>query len=112
MTELSESELDDLIEQAIIDAHGDAEQMVGFYTMINDNLALPFTTTVLGVEAEAEVCAGSRPGPESPPQASPTNTSGATVSRIPCPAIEARAEPPHGSPQNAAAQRATARERT
>ena len=52
MAELSESELDDLIEQAIIDAYGDDEQTAGFYAMINDNLALPFTTTVLGVEAD------------------------------------------------------------
>ncbi len=28
--------------------------MTGFYTMIEDNLALPFTTTVLGVEANVK----------------------------------------------------------
>ena len=50
MTELNEAELDELVEQAIVDAYGDDEQLVGLYTMINDNLALPFTTTVLGVE--------------------------------------------------------------
>jgi hypothetical protein len=33
-------------------AGGDEEQMVGLYTMINDNLTLPFTATVLGVEAD------------------------------------------------------------
>lgn len=54
MAELSEAELDELVEQAIVDAYGDDEQMVGFYTMINDNLALPFTTTVLGVEVSVE----------------------------------------------------------
>ena len=52
MTELSEAELDELVEQAIVDAYGDDEQLVGLYTMIDDNLALPFTTTVLGVEAD------------------------------------------------------------
>jgi Calcium binding len=52
VTELSEAELDALVEQAIVDAYGDDEQLVGFYTMIDDNLALPFTTTVLGVEAD------------------------------------------------------------
>lgn len=51
MTELSDAEL---VEQALVDAYGDDEQMVGFYTMINDNLALPFTTTILGVEANVE----------------------------------------------------------
>jgi hypothetical protein len=34
-----------------VDAYGDDEQLVGLYTMISDNLALPFTTTVLGFEA-------------------------------------------------------------
>jgi Calcium binding len=47
-----EDELDELVEQAIVDAYGDDEQLVGLYTMISDNLALPFTTTVLGVEAD------------------------------------------------------------
>lgn len=54
VAELSEAELDDLVEQAIVDAYGDDEQMVGLYTMINDNLALPFRTTVLGVEVSVE----------------------------------------------------------
>jgi Calcium binding len=44
VAELNEDELDKLIERAVVDAYGDDEQMVGFYTMINDNLALPFTT--------------------------------------------------------------------
>ena len=34
-----------------MDAYGDDEQLTAFYTMIADNLALPFTTTVLGAEA-------------------------------------------------------------
>ncbi len=51
MAELSEAELDELIEQAIVDAYGDDEQMIGFYTMIDEHVALPFTITVLGVEA-------------------------------------------------------------
>jgi Calcium binding len=54
VAELSEDELDELVEQAVVDAYGDDEQMVGFYTMINDNLALPFTTTVLGVAVSVE----------------------------------------------------------
>ena len=52
VAELSGAELDELVEQAIVDAYGDGEQLVGLYTMIDDNLALPFTTTVLGVEAD------------------------------------------------------------
>lgn len=54
VTELSETELDELVEQAIVDAYGDDEQTIGFYSMINDNLSLPFTTTVLGVEARVK----------------------------------------------------------
>jgi hypothetical protein len=54
VAELSEAELDKLVEQAVVDAYGDDEQMTGFYTMIEDNLALPFTTTVLGVEANVK----------------------------------------------------------
>jgi Calcium binding len=54
VAELSEAELDELVEQAVVDAYGDDEQMTGFYTMIFDNLALPFTTTVLGAEANVE----------------------------------------------------------
>jgi hypothetical protein len=52
--ELSEAELDELVEQAIVDAYSDDEQMTSFYTMIEDHLALPFTTTVLGVEVRVE----------------------------------------------------------
>jgi hypothetical protein len=41
--------LDRLIEEAIVDAYGESEQLVGLYTMIENNLALPFETMVLGV---------------------------------------------------------------
>ena len=54
MTELSKAELYELVEQAVVDAHDEEEQMMGFYNMIEDCLALPFTTTVLGVEVNVE----------------------------------------------------------
>lgn len=41
--------LDRLIEEAIVDAYGESEQAVGLYTMIEEHLALPFETMVLGV---------------------------------------------------------------
>jgi hypothetical protein len=47
---LSRSELDDLIAEAIVDAYDDSEQLTGLYTMIEDNLAMPFDTVVLGVQ--------------------------------------------------------------
>ena len=39
-----------MIEEATVDAYNDDEQLTGLYTMIEDHLAVPFTTTVLGVE--------------------------------------------------------------
>jgi len=50
MTELSEAELDGLVGRAVVDAADDDEQMTALYTSIQDNLSLPFATTVLGVE--------------------------------------------------------------
>jgi hypothetical protein len=46
---LSKSELDRLIEEAIVDCYNESEQATGLYTMIEDNLQLPFETEVLGV---------------------------------------------------------------
>jgi hypothetical protein len=54
VAELSEAELDELVGQAVVDAYGDDEQLTGIYTMIEGNLALPFTTMVLGLEATVE----------------------------------------------------------
>ena len=50
MDSLSRSQLDALVEEAIIDAYSEDEQLTGLFTMIEDNLAVPFTTQVLGVE--------------------------------------------------------------
>ena len=49
MPELSDEELDALVEEATVDAYGDDEQLGGFAVMIEDNLEVPFDTTVLGV---------------------------------------------------------------
>ncbi|MFG1954883.1 calcium-binding protein [Micromonospora sp. NPDC048830] len=50
MGSLSRAELDALVGEATVDAYDDDEQLTGLYTMIEDNLAVPFTTQVLGVE--------------------------------------------------------------
>lgn len=50
----STADLDSLIEEAIVDAYGESEQTVGFYTMLEDHLAVPFATNVLGAEAIVE----------------------------------------------------------
>lgn len=46
--------LDEMIEEAIVDACGESEQTVGFYTMLEDHLATPFNTEMLGVEVTVE----------------------------------------------------------
>jgi hypothetical protein len=48
------AELDRLIEDAIVDAYGESEQRVGFYTMLEERLGLPFKTEVLGVSVTVE----------------------------------------------------------
>jgi hypothetical protein len=51
---LSKARLDELVEEAIVDCYNESEQATGLYTMIEDNLALPFETTVLGVPVTVE----------------------------------------------------------
>jgi uncharacterized Zn finger protein len=46
---ISKARLAAMIEEATIDAYGDSEQITGWYTMLEERLALPFHTTVLGV---------------------------------------------------------------
>jgi len=41
--------LDQLIAEATVDCYNDEEQLTGLFTLIEDNLALPFETNVLGV---------------------------------------------------------------
>lgn len=42
--------LDGLIAEATVDCYNDSECVTGFYTMLEDNLVVPFHTEVLGVE--------------------------------------------------------------
>ncbi len=43
-----------MIEEATVDAHGESEQVTGWFTMIDENLAVPFETMVLGVPVTVE----------------------------------------------------------
>jgi len=43
-----------LIAEAIVDAHDDSEQRVGFLTLLEESLALPFETEVLGARVTVE----------------------------------------------------------
>jgi hypothetical protein len=51
---LSKARLDAMIEEATVDAYGESEQSVGFFTVIEDNLQRPFETTLLGVSVIVE----------------------------------------------------------
>ena len=46
--------LEKLIAEAIVDCYDKSEQAVGLFTMMEDNLALPFTTTILGMQVSVE----------------------------------------------------------
>ena len=46
---LTKTQIAEMIERATVDAYGDSEQITGWLTMIRENLAVPFETTVLGV---------------------------------------------------------------
>src|SRR6266571_2868501 len=51
---LSLAKLDEMIEEATVDAYGESEQTAGFLTLLEDRLELPFKTEVLGVEVTVE----------------------------------------------------------
>jgi hypothetical protein len=51
---LSKERLEELAEEATIDAYNESEQASGFFTMMEDNLKLPFDTEVLGVSVTVE----------------------------------------------------------
>ena len=42
--------LDALIAEATVDCYDESECVTGFYTMLEDNIAVPFQTVVLGVD--------------------------------------------------------------
>src|SRR5258708_587265 len=46
--------LDALIPEAIVDAYNESEQTIGFYTMMEHSLALPFATEILGIKVAVE----------------------------------------------------------
>jgi len=54
LASLSKARLKELIEQAIVDAYGEEEQVGGFFTMIEEYLAVPFRVKILGVDAAVE----------------------------------------------------------
>jgi hypothetical protein len=47
--------LEQLVEEAVVDAYGDSEQRTGFLTMLEENVAFPFETEVLRVPVTVEL---------------------------------------------------------
>ena len=48
MTGLSKAELDAMVEEATVDCNDEEEQLTGLAAMVEENLEVPFETTVLG----------------------------------------------------------------
>ncbi len=51
---LGKARLDELVEEATVDCYGEAEQSSGLLTKLEDHLALPFETEVLGAKVTVE----------------------------------------------------------
>jgi hypothetical protein len=51
---LGKRRLDELVEEAIIDAYGESEQLVGLLCTLQQHLAVPFTTEILGTIVRVE----------------------------------------------------------
>jgi hypothetical protein len=51
---ISKARLAEMIEEATVDAYGESEQTTGWFTMIDENLAVPFQTKVLGLSVSVE----------------------------------------------------------
>jgi len=45
------AQLDELIHEATVDCHDEEEQLTGLFSVMEENLALPFMTPILGVDA-------------------------------------------------------------
>ena len=51
---VSAARLEEMIEEATVDCYNECEQATGLFTMLEENLALPFTTVILGVEVTVQ----------------------------------------------------------
>ncbi len=51
---ISKARLEEMIEEATVDCHDESEQMTGWFTMLDENLVVPFETTVFGVPVTVE----------------------------------------------------------
>ena len=51
---LSKTDLEAMVEEALVDAYSDEEQRLGLYTMVEEHLKVPFETEVFGVPVTVE----------------------------------------------------------
>jgi Calcium binding len=51
---ISKARLEAMIEEATVDCHDESEQVTGWFTMLDEHLAVPFETKILGVLAIVE----------------------------------------------------------
>jgi hypothetical protein len=52
--QLSAAGLDQLIAEATVDCYNESEEVSGIFTVLEENLAVPFATKLLGVEVTVE----------------------------------------------------------
>ena len=52
--QLSKKKLDAMIEEATVDCYNESEQAGGWFTMIENNLKIPFEAQILGVSVAVE----------------------------------------------------------
>jgi hypothetical protein len=53
-TRSSTAYLDKLIEESTVDCYNESEEVTGIFTMMEENLAVPFITKLLGLEVTVE----------------------------------------------------------
>jgi hypothetical protein len=46
---ITRQRFEEMVEEATVDCYNESEQLTGWFTMIDENVAVPFETTVLGV---------------------------------------------------------------
>ena len=51
---ISKLRLEEMSEEVTVDCYNESEQMMGWFTMLDENPAVPFETTVLGVPVTVE----------------------------------------------------------
>jgi uncharacterized protein (UPF0262 family) len=51
---VSTARLDEMIKAATVDCYNESEEATGLFTLLEENLVLPFTTVILGVEVAVQ----------------------------------------------------------